>query len=190
MHPNIAAQQVTPSCLTTFSPILLCMEAVSDQPAKRAKTDGWQANHAELWRALPSSQRHSDSAKWSFSRNLLLVSGKREQDVIDYAWAIEEKNGHEGLFIDVSQSASRRPWSRGLRSMVSSSSFYSYESDRQLVGAEHLLLLGWTESIVGRFPSTLTQARLKCLAGEAMSLPCVALVLVSVLTALDVWRPA
>ena len=162
-----------------------CEEAMHTQPTKRLRGATWQSKHGALWDKVGEEKKEEE--RWSASRNLLLVAGSRERDLIDYTWCCEKENGSAGLFVDVSQSASRRPWSRGLRSIMCSSSFYSFEKDRELISREHFLALGWPAAKLDHFPPALSEAQLKGLAGEATSLPCVTLVMLSVLTQLGIW---
>ena len=152
--------------------------------AKRAKVASkpaaWEVQHAVMWKQVPTQ-----TPRWSQEREMMLVSGARERDLVDLCWALEFNKGVENLFIDLSQTAGRKPWSRHLRSMVMNSAFFSYELQRQLIGREHLMLLGFSKDAMSRIPPEISDNQIKGLAGEAMGLPSVAAVMVAAMTAID-----
>ena len=74
--------------------------------------------------------------------------------------------------VDVTQSLHRRPWSESVRSMCSSSVFYSFPSQRCFQAKEHLQLLGWPTTVATHF---LPEAQIRDLAGESMAMPAIAL---------------
>ena len=83
---------------------------------------------------------------------------------------------------EISQSAGRRPWTSAggvLRCLSTSSTLFSFSKRRTSTGLEHLGLLGF----VGVNSNGLTQSQLRNLAGEAMSLPQIALVEAALLAA-------
>ena len=85
------------------------------------------------------------------------------------------------ILVDVSQDGGRRPWSGHLRSMTTSSCFYSFSADRLLVGSEHMNIMG--------FPSHLnlqhlSESAVKDLIGEAFSLPTTSVVVLCLVTGL------
>ena len=99
----------------------------------------------------------------------------RVMNLLDVARACSQS---EDLFVDMSQSVGRRPWSAGtLRSVTTGSSFFSYKRRRALDIRELWRCFGFPDaSVPCASPHTLRN-----LLGEAMSLPCVALAMVSVL---------
>ena len=120
--------------------------------------------------------------KWSESVDVELPSSARVVDVLDLAWAvtakkyahIPEQERDSGLYVDVSQSGSRLPWSLGsVRSITTSSSIYSFKERRLLVAPEVLALLGFPCQRMNL--DWLHPAKLQDLAGEAMALPAIGL---------------
>ena len=88
-------------------------------------------------------------------------------------------------FLDTTQCISRKAHCDHIRGMCSSSVFYSFALDRILTPKEHLLALGWGEGALNLTP--VTQAQVRELAGESMSVPCIALLLHCVALQLDLW---
>eukprot|EP00971_Amphidinium_carterae_P349144 6490864-Amphidinium_carterae.1 len=87
------------------------------------------------------------------------------------------------LYTDVSQCASRRPWSTGtLRTITSSSVIWSHGRSRELTPHELMKVLGFAEN-TDLSAIAVTQA--KSLVGECMSVPCVAISLAALLLAAD-----
>eukprot|EP00971_Amphidinium_carterae_P075179 1486105-Amphidinium_carterae.5 len=103
--------------------------------SKRQKTDDtWESKHEQLWRARGGKP----AELWSASHSLTGVATRRQIDIIDMAWANwKEKQLRDLPHVDVSQSAARMPVSRGIRSVVSASTFYSFQKDRLVTASEH-----------------------------------------------------
>ena len=77
------------------------------------------------------------------------------------------------------------PWSDHVRSMVSGTVLYSFQSDRILLGRETSSPLRVSSSIR---TGDLSEFQLRHLAGEAMAVPSVTLVMLSLLSILpDLW---
>ena len=93
------------------------------------------------------------------------------------------------VFLDTSQSASRGAFSENyIRAMCASSSYYSFAEDRAIKPYEHLLLLGWSKSLVRRAGMELSSSQLRDLAGESMGCPCIGLIAASLSLSLPgVW---
>ena len=90
-------------------------------------------------------------------------------------------------FVDVSQAAGRKAWSRRVRALVTGSSIYCVPLNRLLKPVEHLELLGWYGPNVD--VQGIGSNALKNLAGEGMSVPSVTLVALCGLLALDhLWQ--
>lgn len=95
--------------------------------------------------------------------------------------------GLKGVFLDVSQSLQRKAYTQGgmNRCLTTSTVLYSYEHDRMVVPAEMLYFQGYPRTL--KIPSSVTQADVANLAGEGMSLPCLATVLWSIWTTVDLF---
>ena len=128
-----------------------------------------------MWDALPAERQ---APKLSQSAMLVGISAHRERDVVDIAFATTQDRD---MWVDISQSASCRPWVTskslgGLRSMCSSSVYFSAKQDRLLLSKEHMSLLGFN---IGSLSfQGLTAAGIRSLSGEAMAPPCVGLLVV------------
>ena len=131
---------------------------------------------------------------WSLHHRLRGVPAvRRVHAVIDVAFLRAAKAGGSAssdasslqtpLYIDVSQCVTRRAAAAGVKSMCSSSAFYSFSHDRMLLPAEHLALLGWNKpNLVGISPTATRD-----LAGAAMGLPPATLLAAALSLQLDVW---
>ena len=83
------------------------------------------------------------------------------------------------LYVDVSQSAERRPWTvKALRAITTSTQLWCHGRSRHLSIPELYDLLGFGE---GTSFEGITPHQAKNLLGESMAVPCVTLVLMSVL---------
>ena len=124
---------------------------------------------------------------WSMTHVLPAHLGPRERDVIDFCWASQLKAGmSEGrdlplkdVLVDVSQSLSRSPWSKPghLRSIVASSRFYSFHTQKMLTPSQHFRLLGFSCVKQG----TLTDPQMYELASQAMVQPVIAVICLALL---------
>ena len=99
----------------------------------------------------------------------------------------DQQDPDTGLFpcawvADLSQDAGRKAHAPMIRSMCVNSFFYDFASDRALSPAEHLNVLGWPHGVVDN--TGLSPASVRELAGESMSPPCIAAVLVGLCIAL------
>lgn len=90
-----------------------------------------------------------------------------------------------GLWADMSQDIHRQSV-HGMRTLTTSSIWYSFEMDRTLQASEYLFLLGYSSVNL----ANLSFNKVKDLAGEAMSLPSLAMVLYCTLLGceIDVWK--
>ena len=152
--------------------------------SKRRKTTTCQAQHADLWSKIPNEHKarlHSASAQ------LTGVSSPRAKDLVDIAHA-SMACGTDFL-VDISQSASTKPWNRcggrPMRSMCASSVYYYAKLDRCLLSREHWHVVGFDND--GLDLSRLSPHALRNLAGEAMSPPCAGLLLMIICKQLPVW---
>ena len=83
--------------------------------------------------------------------------------------------------VDTSQSHARHPYSseQGVaHCLTTSSRLYSFRRDRVLLGLEHLFLLGYPMNT--KLPETMSENAARSLAGEAVALPCLAVLAWSV----------
>lgn len=125
----------------------------------------WTPHH-EL-RGLPNSDRMRDLIDVSYHR--------ARRDTMDAD--TDEKEVPRGLFLDVSQGMMRARLCRDLlNSFGTKSMVYSYEHDIVLSGASHLQLFGWSRDRMSNFFSDDT---LRDLAGESISVPSLAIVLLA-----------
>ena len=77
------------------------------------------------------------------------------------------------LVVDVSQSHARRPMpalTGPNRCLTTGARLFSFAKNRLLCGFEHLLLQGYSESLI--VPNNVSENELRVLAGEAIALPC------------------
>eukprot|EP00971_Amphidinium_carterae_P352208 6492482-Amphidinium_carterae.2 len=108
-----------------------------------------------------------------------LVATARQQALINAA--VAERNSlalASDVYVDVSQSLSRRPWSETLRAMTTSTDLFSIKRKRAIVAVETLQLLGFPK------PSQCSPSVLRDLLGECMAPPTVALATLAVLAEL------
>lgn len=93
----------------------------------------------------------------------------------------------KGMFLDVSQSLHRKAYTQGgvNRCLTTSSLLYSYEHDRIVTPLEMLYFQGYPRTL--KIPMSLSPSELKDLAGEGMTLPCLAMVMWSIWTTVDLY---
>lgn len=101
-----------------------------------------------------------------------------------------KKDNLEGLFLDYSQSHHRRCFTAGgmNKCLTTSSTIYSFGRDRMVLPMETLHFHGYPKTV--RLPVHCTQNDLKQFAGEAMTLPCLATVLYSIIANMTFDKPA
>ena len=158
-------------CVQFLSCVHVCVEVPNPE-----KQQSWRRKHDSMWQGLGGDI----PALWSSTHDLRGVIGSREREVIDLGHAMTRS---QKLFIDVSQTATWRPWREDtIRSMVAISCYYSSQRDRTLVPQEHLQLLGWPRRIT--CADAVDVGSLRNLAGEAMSIPCCSAVTLALLSAL------
>ena len=123
-----------------------------------------------------SIDKHRDLSAWRGDSKLPGVPNTaRIMNLLDVARACSQS---QDLYVDISQSVGRRPWSAGtLRSITTGSNFFSFKRRRTLEVQELWRCFGFADKNI---PSASPHA-LRNLLGEAMSLPCIALAMVSVL---------
>ena len=97
------------------------------------------------------------------------------------------KVGIGGVLVDLSQQIDdrRRPWRTegpGFKSMTQNSEFFSFTVDRLLCPEEHMRALGFPEEAALDY-SCVTGPQLRSLAGDAMALPRVTCVILSMVFA-------
>ena len=162
--------------------------------ARDDKSAGWCKTHeaARRMERLPA-------ISWRAQRYLTGVPPlERPRDVLDLCYqrywkATEERYKKEGkdfqsligedgliacrLFADLSQDGRRKAFAPHLRSMCSSSAYYTFDRDRMISPWEHLEFLGWHVSRLRLDGLTLHAVR--DLAGEAMAAPSIGLAVTS-----------
>ncbi|CAE7788012.1 CHT1 [Symbiodinium sp. CCMP2592] len=178
---------------------VLANQMAKHQANKRPKTatsssagTKWQAQEKALRSELPPDLRHQ-SKPWTGAARLQGLGGPqgclpRTRAMIDLAFlftklskggsAAENSDIIRNLVVDVSQALERKPW--GLRTLLASTSLYSFEHDRLVLPMEGLRLLGFSTKCL--YPS-LSQGEIADLVGNAMSLPSVTIVCASLLSA-------
>lgn len=153
-----------------------CMEWVGRSAAMRAKL------------SMPSSARPWTSQPGVFLRGLQAT--ERVMDLLDIAWysetrhcrsAAEVSEVRRSLVVDCSQGVDRYPWSKTMRTITTGSEYYSFAMDRRISEEEKFALLGFE----GPASADLPDAALRDLCGEAMALPSVGSILLSMAIALD-----
>ena len=99
----------------------------------------------------------------------------------------EMESGMKGMFLDVSQSLHRKAYTQAgvNRCLTTSSVLYSYEHDRLVTPPELLYFQGYPRTL--KIPPSLSSAELRDLAGEGMTLPCLAMVLWAIWTTVDLY---
>ena len=115
-----------------------------------------------------------------------LAESERQKDLLDIAFVTAQQRGPPGvptkeliknLWANPSQGVQRSPWGMRVHTMLQNSEVYSFEADCVLSGLSHLRLLG--------FPSNCcpvgcqTEHALRLLAGEAFTVPCASVALIS-----------
>ena len=89
------------------------------------------------------------------------------------------------LYTDVSQSAARTPWTRdGIRSITTNSEIYCHRLRRLITVSEMFAIFGFDRPDI----STLSTSKAKDLLGECMTLPCITVVLFSVITVFNAMK--
>ena len=127
--------------------------------------------------------RVAEGSSWTERGKSLLGVARtpRVENLINTAAALAEARGEnlQDLFCDTSQSVMRKPWSNTvLRALNTSTEYYSFGLDRIILGRELFPLMGFPKMA---FMATLGESVCKDLAGEAMSPPIMALLLVTIL---------
>ena len=116
----------------------------------------------------------------------------RAKDMIDLAYLYMTDTGpvdEKYMYVDVSQCASRAPWTATgrLKAITTSSEVWSYGKCRYLLPTELMAALGFNPQTCCVTSEAKTCQ--KSLAGEAMSWPCVSAATLALLTALPrVWE--
>ena len=162
-----------------------------------------QAQDGATWVAKDREVREKEKLgtySWTLHHRLQGVPAvPRVHAVIDVAFLRAAKacasssasSGEEGqahtlqtpLFIDVSQCVSRRAAASSVKSICSSSAFYSFGDDRMIIPCEHMALLGWDKPNLDGISATATRD----LAGAAMGLPPATLLAAAMCMQLQVW---
>lgn len=132
-----------------------------------------------------------DSTPWTRQASLVGLPDKaRLKDLLDVAWGARmfEAESHatrtelaRNFWADASQCVSRSPWGLGVRCLAQNSIMYCYEKDTVLSGFDHLRLQGAPTDAAppasGPDPPAsythVSDAQLRCLAGEAFTCPIV-----------------
>ena len=102
------------------------------------------------------------------------AAGARARDIVQLAYKTMVLKGVplEQVIVDVSQDASRKPWSVGCRSLTTSSTLFSFSRGRIIRPREHQRIMGFPLMSLPNFPEGVWRD----LCGEAMAVPSVTLV--------------
>ena len=132
------------------------------------------SSRKELW-GIPQTARVKDVIDVSVQIYMTHLLAKRQKETTKKL-TVKDLKDEEWMacpwYIDISQNASRKPFSNHLRSMVANSCFYSCLKDRVVLPVEHLLVLGWPSNVV---TASLSANSIRELAGESMACPAVGL---------------
>ena len=95
----------------------------------------------------------------------------------------------KGVFLDISQSLQRKAYTaNGLnRCLTTSSCIYSFEHDRLVTPLETLFFQGFPKSL--KIPMGISAGDIKDMAGEGMTLPCLATVMWGLWNTIDLCQP-
>ena len=123
------------------------------QDMRKVRKGDWPDVYAEFTR------KHglSDRAEWTTRPSVALAglgcseATRRSRAVIDIAcaWVKKEfpsasdESLMKGFFVATSSSAPKKPWSYGLKTLLTSSEIYSYEHDRMLTPQDLMRQHGW-----------------------------------------------
>ena len=150
----------------------MCTVCLSEV-CKKAKRDVQQFGK----QALPLWRKKHQDMRQQLGMSSCLQSTRAADLILTAEAAVADTTE---LFTDLSQCASRRPWSRGIRSVNTSSCVYSHEAKRTLHPIEVMRALGFPKSTSIQGLST---AALQDLIGESMSLPAVVTAVLALLVA-------
>lgn len=76
----------------------------------------------------------------------------------------------------MSRSVARKPWGTTIRALTTSTQLFDFQRDQVMSGLEHFVLQGFPRDID---LSHMSEAKVREMAGQAMSLPCLATILFS-----------
>ena len=131
---------------------------------------GWCQRHASEIRGLSATDRCLDLVNIAF-------------EVAQKHACADDSSVSCGLFVDVSQSTDRAPWSQnGLRALTTGCEVFAFSLKRTLHPVEHLSVMGFQPPIK---TDGLSVSQIRDLAGEGMAMPSIAMALISVLTSLS-----
>ena len=139
--------------------------------------EGWRGTHDAYRKKMGIKQL---GRKWSDEHSTLGLQTERELDVVDTVAA----SGHSqraDACVDVSQTLGRSSSATCFPCLTTSSHFYVFSLRRAVMAREHLQILGFPSADV----EGLTESAISSLAGEAMAVPCMAMVLASLLYSVE-----
>lgn len=130
------------------------------------------------------------SKAWSSKsgKHLAGCPSARARDCINVGYAFHTKRATstreaeamaEDLLCDVSQNVDRKPWACKFGTFTTSCEYYSYGLDRMIFEEEKFALLGFDVRKLNLHG--ISAGSLRDVAGEAMAVPCVAMVIYSIL---------
>eukprot|EP00971_Amphidinium_carterae_P269387 5344227-Amphidinium_carterae.3 len=167
--------------------VLEAVQRLSRMPKELAKRTKDEEN-GQKWRNKHAKMKPQAASRESTFSELNLVRGisptPRYIDAIDVCWAINSKHPDASqLVLDVSQDLERRPWSMEvIPTLTKSSDVFAFAVGRTLAPEEHLRALGFDLSKLQL--AGLSAGQICDLAGDSMSVGCVAVVQLAAIGAL------
>jgi hypothetical protein len=143
------------------------------------------------WKNHSATKRDSleiapDAAPWTGRPGILLrglPDSARQRDILDVAFATKRKQQPDATFemlqaslwANPSQGIQRAPWAHQPPTLCTSAEVYTFAGDAVLSGNAHFLMNGWPQGFCPR--DLFQEQELRNMAGEAVSLPCLSLVM-------------
>ena len=160
--------------------------------ANNGSQKGWVLKHQQV----KEEENIVGCASWTANKKLggiADVGAERVRDLLDIAYAVMKKKEEQqqvvagkdqlanGVFVDISQCASRHPWTEcRVRALTTSSDIFSFKRRRTLIPKELFAIMGWKNPSV----DGLSFQQQRNLIAENMALPCLGLVLLAMTTSL------
>ena len=142
-------------------------------PARSSQSEGWQ----KASRAMRAKHKLTPFNEHVYTVPSSAGFTARVKDLLDVGFQMNSRNP-EALFCDVSQSVQHTPWVRSkLRSITTSSRYWSYSAERLLEPQELLRAFGFEPDCTG-----VSKHHLQNLLGECMSPPCIGIIILTLAT--------
>ena len=158
--------------------------SVARHPTQKPVSDQWRQRHSEMWR------RHEleGAARFSHTHQChgVPAHSSRSLDSIDLVWAMSVKDRAkdssvpEVRVMDLSQNCWRTATiGHGMPTLTTSSDLFCFPRDRVITPWEHMLAMGWGREAA--ICPGLSPGQIRDLAGESMSVPNIAAILIALL---------